>query len=59
MNVEDHFLSEDGISSARKVLCMIGMEHPEVDFLPTIPDLGNALLKIKLIKSVRIAPIHV
>lgn len=35
-----HFLTEEGVSSARRVLCMIGMEHPEIDYLPMLPDLG-------------------
>jgi hypothetical protein len=41
---EDHYLTPEGVACARKVLCIIGMEHPEIDFLPCIPDLGKYIV---------------
>lgn len=41
-----HFLTEQGIEAAKRVLCILAAQNPEVDYCPVLPDLGiNYTLK--------------
>ncbi|KAL6072719.1 Zn(2)-C6 fungal-type domain-containing protein [Balamuthia mandrillaris] len=34
-----HYLTQDGAIAASRILCALAMEHPEVDYVPSLPDL--------------------
>jgi hypothetical protein len=39
-----HYLLEEGITAAKRILCALAMEHPNMVYLPLLPDLVMILL---------------
>lgn len=40
MRLDAHPLSPSGIESASRLLCVLRMQNPEIDFCPMLPDVG-------------------
>lgn len=41
---QDHYLNEHGTEAAKRILCVLAMENPGIEYLPVIPDLGSPFL---------------
>eukprot|EP01133_Synstelium_polycarpum_P012371 gene12371-14513_t len=40
----DHYVSEDGIPIVKRILSILALNHPEIEYCPVIPDIVHLLL---------------
>jgi hypothetical protein len=48
---ESHFLTEEGVSCAKRILCTIAMENPQIEYMPQLNDLGRLLQNYFIVGS--------